>query len=244
METKSGEPATRMINLFCPIGKGQRGLIVSPPRAGKTVIMQRIANAITENDPGHLPDRAADRRAARGGDRHAAQRAGRSGVVHLRRAGHPPRAGGGNGDREGQAAGGARQGRGDSARLDHPPGARLQPDRAHLRQDPVRRRRFQRPAQAEAVLRRGAQRRARRQPDHRRHRPDRDRQPHGRGDLRGVQGHRQHGDQARPAAGGPAAVSGGEHQRVGDPQGGAAAVAGGAGQDVGAAQGDRSRWTR
>ena len=51
METMNGEPATRMINLFCPIGKGQRGLIVSPPRAGKTVIMQRIANAITENDP-------------------------------------------------------------------------------------------------------------------------------------------------------------------------------------------------
>ncbi len=51
METVNGEPATRMINLFCPIGKGQRGLIVSPPRAGKTVIMQRIANAITENDP-------------------------------------------------------------------------------------------------------------------------------------------------------------------------------------------------
>ena len=51
METKNGEPATRMINLFCPIGKGQRGLIVSPPRAGKTVIMQRIANAITENEP-------------------------------------------------------------------------------------------------------------------------------------------------------------------------------------------------
>ncbi len=51
METRNGEPATRMINLFCPIGKGQRGLIVSPPRAGKTVIMQRIANAITENDP-------------------------------------------------------------------------------------------------------------------------------------------------------------------------------------------------
>ena len=51
METKNGEPATRMINLFCPIGKGQRGLIVSPPRAGKTVIMQRIANAITENAP-------------------------------------------------------------------------------------------------------------------------------------------------------------------------------------------------
>ena len=51
LETKNGEQATRMINLFCPIGKGQRGLIVSPPRAGKTIIMQRIANAITENHP-------------------------------------------------------------------------------------------------------------------------------------------------------------------------------------------------
>jgi transcription termination factor Rho len=51
METRSGDPATRMINLFCPIGKGQRGLIVSPPRTGKTVILQKIANAITENQP-------------------------------------------------------------------------------------------------------------------------------------------------------------------------------------------------
>ena len=51
METASGEPCTRMINLFCPIGKGQRGLIVSPPRSGKTVILQKIANAITENHP-------------------------------------------------------------------------------------------------------------------------------------------------------------------------------------------------
>nr|WP_081941844.1 transcription termination factor Rho [Spirochaeta lutea] len=51
METKSGEPSTRMINLFCPIGKGQRGLIVAPPRTGKTVLLQKIANAITENQP-------------------------------------------------------------------------------------------------------------------------------------------------------------------------------------------------
>ena len=51
METASGDPCTRMINLFCPIGKGQRGLIVSPPRSGKTVILQKIANAITENHP-------------------------------------------------------------------------------------------------------------------------------------------------------------------------------------------------
>ncbi len=51
MESKVPDPSTRMINLFCPIGKGQRGLIVSPPRSGKTVILQKIANAITENHP-------------------------------------------------------------------------------------------------------------------------------------------------------------------------------------------------
>ncbi len=51
METTVGEISTRLINLFCPIGKGSRGLIVSPPRTGKTILMQRIANAITENHP-------------------------------------------------------------------------------------------------------------------------------------------------------------------------------------------------
>jgi len=51
METKGGEVSTRMINLFSPIGKGQRGLIVSPPRTGKTMLLQKIANAITENHP-------------------------------------------------------------------------------------------------------------------------------------------------------------------------------------------------
>ncbi len=51
MEYKQDVLATRMINLFCPIGKGQRGLIVSPPRTGKTVLMQQIANAITTNHP-------------------------------------------------------------------------------------------------------------------------------------------------------------------------------------------------
>lgn len=48
-ETRVGDPSTRIINLFCPIGKGQRGLIVSPPKSGKTIILQKIANAITEN---------------------------------------------------------------------------------------------------------------------------------------------------------------------------------------------------
>ncbi len=51
MEMPSGDITTRMINLFCPIGKGQRGLIVSPPRAGKTIVLQKVANAITYNHP-------------------------------------------------------------------------------------------------------------------------------------------------------------------------------------------------
>jgi transcription termination factor Rho len=51
METEGGDISTRMINLFCPIGKGQRGLIVSPPRTGKTILLQKIANAITTNHP-------------------------------------------------------------------------------------------------------------------------------------------------------------------------------------------------
>jgi transcription termination factor Rho len=51
LETTSEEISTRLINLFCPVGKGQRGLIVSPPRTGKTILLQKIANAITTNHP-------------------------------------------------------------------------------------------------------------------------------------------------------------------------------------------------
>ena len=51
METKNKDISTRMINLFCPIGKGQRGLIVSPPRTGKTILLQKIANSIIFNNP-------------------------------------------------------------------------------------------------------------------------------------------------------------------------------------------------
>ncbi len=51
LETNPKEYTLRIMNLLTPIGKGQRGLIVSPPRAGKTVILQKIANAITTNHP-------------------------------------------------------------------------------------------------------------------------------------------------------------------------------------------------
>jgi transcription termination factor Rho len=51
LETDPGNLTTRVIDLVAPIGKGQRGLIVSPPKAGKTMVLQSIANAITRNNP-------------------------------------------------------------------------------------------------------------------------------------------------------------------------------------------------
>ena len=51
LETTPERLTTRVIDLIMPIGKGQRALIVSPPKAGKTTIMQDIANAITRNNP-------------------------------------------------------------------------------------------------------------------------------------------------------------------------------------------------
>ena len=51
LETESTKLSTRIIDLVSPIGKGQRGLIVSPPKAGKTLVLQAIANAIAKNNP-------------------------------------------------------------------------------------------------------------------------------------------------------------------------------------------------
>ena len=51
LETTPGEFSTRVVDLFTPIGFGQRGLIVAPPRVGKTVLLQKMANAITKNHP-------------------------------------------------------------------------------------------------------------------------------------------------------------------------------------------------
>ncbi|MEG0298371.1 MAG: transcription termination factor Rho, partial [Aurantimicrobium sp.] len=51
LETESSKVTGRIIDLVSPIGKGQRGLIVAPPKAGKTIVMQQIANAIAQNNP-------------------------------------------------------------------------------------------------------------------------------------------------------------------------------------------------
>lgn len=51
LETTSNEYSMRMIDLICPIGKGQRGMIVAPPKVGKTTLLKKIANSITANHP-------------------------------------------------------------------------------------------------------------------------------------------------------------------------------------------------
>ena len=51
LESKDGRLTTRIIDLFCPIGKGTRGLIVAPPRTGKTTLLHDIARGVSENHP-------------------------------------------------------------------------------------------------------------------------------------------------------------------------------------------------
>ena len=77
VETESSILATRMVDVFAPIGLGQRGLIVSPPKAGKTTILKQIAHAITINNPevvlmvvliGERPEEVTDMRRAVKGD--------------------------------------------------------------------------------------------------------------------------------------------------------------------------------
>ena len=61
LEQKDGRMTTRVLDLFCPIGKGQRALIVAPPRAGKTTILHDIAKGVEENHPECHPHGYADR---------------------------------------------------------------------------------------------------------------------------------------------------------------------------------------
>ena len=51
LETKPSEFAMRIIDLMCPVGKGQRGMVVAPPKVGKTTLLKKIANSITDNNP-------------------------------------------------------------------------------------------------------------------------------------------------------------------------------------------------
>ena len=77
LETDGSELSTRMVDLFAPIGLGQRGLIVSPPKAGKTTMLKQIAHGVQENTPdatlmvaliGERPEEVTDMRRAVDGD--------------------------------------------------------------------------------------------------------------------------------------------------------------------------------
>ena len=190
LETEPANLIGRVIDIAAPIGKGQRGLIVSPSKAGKTMIMQSIANSITTNNPEcHLmvvlvderPEEVTDfERSVKGEvisstfDRPASdhttvaelaiERAKR--LVEL---GH---------DVVVLLDGITRLGR--AYNLAAPATGRILSGG----------RRLGRALPAEALLRRGPQHRERRLADDPRHRPDRERLEDGRGDLRGVQGHR------------------------------------------------------
>ncbi len=77
LETSGSELSTRMVDLFAPIGLGQRGLIVSPPKAGKTTMLKQVAHGVQENTPdatlmvaliGERPEEVTDMRRAVDGD--------------------------------------------------------------------------------------------------------------------------------------------------------------------------------
>src|ERR1700749_4698236 len=139
METVHENTSGRVMDLLTPVGKGQRGLIVAPPRTGKTMLLQSIANSVSTNHPevvlivlliDERPEEVTDRQ-------------GRSDPLHLRGAGSPPLTGCGNGHRKGQAPGRAQARRGNPPRLHHPPRPCLQHHRAPLGQSTLRRRRLQ-----------------------------------------------------------------------------------------------------
>jgi transcription termination factor Rho len=119
LETEAENLSARVMDLMTPLGKGQRGLIVAPPRTGKTMLLQAIAQSVAQEPSRDLPDRPADRRASRRSHRHAAIGRRRGDLVHVRRTGAAPRAGRRDGDRKGQAPRRAQEGRADPARLGH-----------------------------------------------------------------------------------------------------------------------------
>jgi transcription termination factor Rho len=128
----------RIIDLVAPIGKGLRGLLVAPPKAGKTIMMQNIAQAIITNYP----------EAALSGHPWCGGRG-----LHLRRTTLASRAGCRHGDRKSQAPGGAQKGRRHPAGLHHPSGSRLEHGDTQLRQGTDRWCRRPRTGASQTVLR-------------------------------------------------------------------------------------------
>ena len=182
--------SARVIDIVAPIGKGQRALIVAPPRTGKTVLMQNIAHSITANHPecylivlliDERPEEVTDMQRSVKGEV-VSSTFDEPAVRHVQVAEMVIE----------KAKRLVEHGRDVVIllELDHASGPRLQHRGAVIRQGADRRCRRQRAAAAEAFLRRRAQHRGGRFAHHHRHRAGRYRQPHGRSDLRRIQGHR------------------------------------------------------
>jgi len=139
LETTRENVSARVMDLLTPLGKGQRGLIVSPPRAGKTMLLQNVANSITTNHPevvlmvlliDERPEEVTDM-----------QRSVKGEVIHRPSTNPPPATCKlGNGYREGEAPGRTQTRRSHSARLHYSSRARLQHDRSAQRQSSLWRR--------------------------------------------------------------------------------------------------------
>jgi transcription termination factor Rho len=185
LETEGDNLSGRVMDLLTPLGKGQRGLIVAPPRTGKTMLLQSIANSITKNHPevylivlliDERPEEVTDMQRSVRGEvisstfDEPAQRHVQVAEMVIEKA---------------------------KRLVEHKKDVvilldsitRLQHHRAGIGQGALGRCRQQRPPAPEALLRRGAQHRGRRFADHRRHGARRHRLAHGRSDLRRVQGH-------------------------------------------------------
>ena len=186
--------SARVIDIVAPIGKGQRALIVAPPRTGKTVLLQNIAQSVTANHPecylivlliDERPEEVTDMQRSVHGEV-VSSTFDEPAVRHVQVAEMVIE----------KAKRLVEHGRDVVILLefDHAAWPRLQHRRAVLRQGADRRRRRQCAAAAEALLRRRAQYRGRRLADHHRDGADRYRLAHGRSHLRRVQRHRQFGN--------------------------------------------------
>ena len=244
LETEEHDTAARIMDLMCPIGKGQRGLIVSPPKAGKTTILKKLANSIAANNPEvDLFVLLVDERPEE--------------VTDMQRSVH----------------GTVVASTFDQPSENHVQVTELVLDRVKRlvemghdvvvlldsitrmarafnlntpaeRPYPVGRRGQHRAVPAQEVLRRRPQHRVRRLPHHPRHGAGGHGLAHGRGHLRGVQGHRQHGDTPGPQAGRQAHLPGHRHRDDGHAQGGAAHGAGRGRRRVEAPRACCTAWSR
>ena len=215
LETSTADISMRIVDLVAPIGKGQRGLIVAPPRTGKTILLQKFANSIADNNPDcdlivllidERPEEVTDmERSVRGEvisstfDEPAARHIQVAEMV-IEKAKRMVEYGR---DVVILLDSITRLGRAYNTEVPHS-GKILSGGVDGLCA-----------SEAQTLLRRSAQHRRPGQPHHPRNRPDRNRQSHGRGDLRRVQGHRQPGAPARPPPLGQARLPGHRYQPLG-----------------------------